>query len=91
MEHHKNCMYCNKPYIAKRCDAMYCSGACKAQACLKRNGWAAPSRAELTQENKELKHVVKMYINLEGFITPKNEEVRNMINNLNAKAKSLLF
>ena len=89
-EHQKNCMFCKKPYIALRSDGMYCSESCKVQAFLKRRGLAPPGRARLIQENKELKQVVELYINLEGFIIPKDERVKNLINNINAKAKTLL-
>lgn len=89
-EYQKNCLVCNKPYIAKRSDGMYCSDSCKVQAFFKRKGLPPPNRAKLTQENKELKEVVELYINLEDFIKPKDERVRNMINNLNALAKTLL-
>ncbi len=89
-EHQKNCIFCKKPYIALRSDGMYCSESCKVQAFLKRRGLAPPGRARLIQENKELKQVVELYINLEGFIIPKDEQTRNMINKINTMAKTLL-
>lgn len=89
-EHQKNCMFCKKPYIALRSDGMYCSESCKVQAFLKRRGMAPQGRARLIQENWEMKQVIELYINLEGFIIPKDERVKNLINNINAKAKTFL-
>lgn len=89
-EHQKNCMVCKKPYIALRSDGMYCSESCKVKAFLKRGGLAPPGRDHLMDENRVLKQILALYVNLEGLIIPKDEQVRNFINEINAKAKTFL-
>ena len=90
-EHHKICMVCKKPYIAKRSDGMYCGGACKEQAFLKRNGWAAPSRAQLLNENEHLKKLLSLYLNFEremNYYFP--EHYQKNIKELNIRARTLI-
>lgn len=89
--HQKNCMVCNKPYIARRSDGMYCGGACKEQAFLKRNGLATPTRAELMQKNSALIQVLKMYVDFSILIFPSLKEVdKETIIKINTELKKLI-
>ena len=59
-QHHKNCLFCKAPFVSKRSDALYCSGACKQLNCLERKGLTKPNLYVLTQENITLRKLLTL-------------------------------
>ncbi len=91
IEHHKLCMVCNKLYIAKRSDGMYCGGACKEKAFLKRRGLKPLSRAELLVENRLMKSMLELHLKSEAWVISRLPlELKDIIIAINNEARKFL-
>ena len=90
-EHKKNCMFCNKPYIAMRSDGMYCSDSCKVQAFFKRRGLAPRNKGLLIHENRVLRQAIEIYMDITTSILPSlNVETKEKIIKINTELKKIV-